>query len=233
MKKRVYLMGAIIATCLNIARAQEENIVELDLNTDTLTSTQGADIKYGNMKMKAFNLRRDEAENKVYSPEKIFIEVDGELGKLEVDTESAVVTLDGENGEFSKTFGAVEVGKLTGAEVPNDKIYFGGKSVEYKNSNIYIKNGWATTDPSIVQTRNPDLAGYHFLSNSIEIEPDKQMTLRGSDLYIGKTDIIPFNLPWFRVNIRKDSMVPLFPTIGTEDECGISRIFNRKMGKLV
>ena len=222
MKRRVYLMGAIIATCLNIARAQEDNIVELDLNTDTLTSTQGADIKYGNMKMKAFNLKRDEAENKVYSPEKIFIEVDGELGKLEVDTESAVVTLDGENGEFSKTFGSVEVGKLTGAEVPNDRIYFGGKSVDYKNNNIYIKNGWATTDPLILKTRDPNLVGYHFLSNSIEIEPDKQMTLKGSDLFIGKTDITPFTLPWFRVNIRRDSMVPLFPTIGTEDEYGIN-----------
>ncbi|MGN0942920.1 hypothetical protein, partial [Fusobacterium varium] len=62
--------------------------------------------------------------------------------------------------------------------------------------------------------------GYHFLSKEIIVEPDKQLTLKGSDLYLGDRDIFPFSIPWYRVNIRQDSEVPLFPEWGTKDYYG-------------
>ncbi|MGL5950883.1 MAG: hypothetical protein ACRCZH_05645, partial [Cetobacterium sp.] len=61
---------------------------------------------------------------------------------------------------------------------------------------------------------------YHFQSDNISIEPDKQITFRNSDLYLGSTDIIPFTLPWYRGNIRRGSKVPLFPSFGTEEDYG-------------
>ncbi|MDQ9831368.1 hypothetical protein RFX70_21545, partial [Acinetobacter baumannii] len=52
------------------------------------------------------------------------------------------------------------------------------------------------------------------------VEPDKQLTLKGSDFYMGSSDIFPFSLPWYRLNIREGSKVPLFPEWGTKDYYG-------------
>ena len=53
-----------------------------------------------------------------------------------------------------------------------------------------------------------------------EVEPDKQITLKKSDLFIGATDVMPFTFPWFRANIRSGSTVPLFITIQSKDDYG-------------
>lgn len=86
--------------------------------------------------------------------------------------------------------------------------------------NLYINNGWLTTDYNVAETGDPEQTGYHFLSKEIIVEPDKQLTLKGSDLYLGDRDIFPFSIPWYRVNIRQDSEVPLFPEWGTKDYYG-------------
>lgn len=65
------------------------------------------------------------------------------------------VALDGSEGTFYNNFGYLEVGKITGAEKPNDRIYFGGEKVEYRENKIYINDGWLTTDYNINETRNP------------------------------------------------------------------------------
>ena len=52
------------------------------------------------------------------------------------------------------------------------------------------------------------------------VEPDKQITLKKSDLFIGSRDVMPFTFPWFRANIRSGSTVPLFITIQSDDDYG-------------
>lgn len=197
-----------------------DNEVDIDLNNDTIISTDGVNVRYGALKLKVFNARRDKMANRAYINGDFFMEADDPTGKLKIDSRDGVFSLDGDYGIFGKTFGYLEVGQATGAEKPNDKIYFGGENTEYKNGNVYIKNAWFTTDPKIIRDINPMETGYHLSSELMTIEPDKQITFKNSDLYIGTRDIIPFTFPWYRVNIRQGSTVPLFPMWGTDDDYG-------------
>lgn len=114
----------------------------------------------------------------------------------------------------------MEVGKVTGAEAPNDKIYFGGEKTKFDNGIVLLKNAWFTTDPKVNENRDLDGLGYYLQSDRIKIEPDKQVTLTGSDLFIMDHDVMPFTFPWYRFNIRQGSEVPLFPMWGDEDDYG-------------
>lgn len=194
--------------------------VELDLLTDTITSQNGVNLKYGNLKLKVFNLRRDKEENRVYLKDNLIAQVEQPTGVLKIESKEGDVSLDGNQGVFYDNFGYLEIGKVTGGEAPNDKIYFGGKVFDYNNGKLFINNGWITTDYNVAESGDPDKAGYHFLSKEIIVEPDKQLTLKGSDFYMGSSDIFPFSLPWYRLNIREGSKVPLFPEWGTKDYYG-------------
>jgi len=41
-----------------------------------------------------------------------------------------------EKGEFYNSFAYINVAKMTGAEAPNDKIYFGSPYIKYENEKI-------------------------------------------------------------------------------------------------
>lgn len=194
--------------------------VELDLLTDTVTSQNGVNVKYGNLKLKVFNLRRDKENNRAYLKDNLIAQVEQPTGTLKIESTDGDVSLDGTQGVFYNNFGYLEIGKITGGEAPNDKIYFGGKVFDYNNGKLFINNGWITTDYNVAETGDPNKAGYHFLSKEIIVEPDKQLTLKGSDFYMGDSDIFPFSLPWYRLNIREGSEVPLFPEWTTKDYYG-------------
>ncbi|MEF9932952.1 MAG: hypothetical protein RR191_03155 [Cetobacterium sp.] len=200
--------------------AYDDNEVEIDLNNDTLISKDGVNLKYGTLKMKAFNARRDRVANRAYLTGPFFMEADEPTGKLKIDARDGEFNLDGTEGSFGKSFGYLEVGQVTGAEKPNDRLYFGGEKSEYLNGKVFIRNAWFTTDPAIIANANPFETGYHLASDLITIEPDKQVTFHNSDLFIGESDIIPFKLPWYRFNIRQGSTVPLFPMWGSDDDYG-------------
>lgn len=221
MKKRIYLIASLVLVgFMTKANAESNNEVDIDLNNDTLISTEGVNVKYGQLKLKAFDLKRDEKANEAYINGDFFIEANDPTGTLKVDSRNGIFSLDGNKGSLGKTMGYLEVGKVTGAEAPNDKIYFGGESSTYDQGTVYLKNAWFTTDPKIARVKNPLEVGYHLQSDLITVEPDKQITFKNSDLFIGNKDVLPFTIPWYRVNIRKGSTVPLFPSWGTDKDLG-------------
>lgn len=226
MKRKIYLILALMVVAITSLKAATEiaedtqNEVEIDLNSNTMTSTDGVNVRYGSLKLKAFEVRVDRERNRAYVPGEFFLEADEPTGKLKIDSSNGEFDTEGNTGSFGKSFGYLEVGQITGAEKPNDRIYFGGDKTEYLNGKTYLRNAWFTTDPKIIETRNPSEVGYHLQSDTIIIEPDKQVTFRNTDLFIGNTDIIPFSLPWYRFNIRQGSEVPLFPSWGSDDDYG-------------
>lgn len=195
--------------------------VEIDLINNTMKSNNGLNLKQGDLELKAYDLKRDIERNRAYVNGELQTLFSNEMGDISLQSlKGGDVSLDGTDGTFYNNFGYLEVGKITGAEKPNDRIYFGGDKVEYRDNKIYINDGWLTTDYHINKTRNPNDAGYHFLSENMIIEPEKQITLKNSDFYIGDESKLPFRFPWFRANIRQGSMVPLFPEWGDDDYYG-------------
>ncbi|WP_319369965.1 hypothetical protein [uncultured Ilyobacter sp.] len=237
MKKRIALAAFIIA-CIHtfgqenlygesvyqgissdkILGATDE--VEIDLGSETVKSEDGVNLQYGNLKMKVYELQRDKEKNTVTANGDVIIEFQegGAQGKIE--TRDAVVSLDGDYARFYDSKGYLKVGVLTGAEAPSDRIYFGGETTEYRGGNLILSNAWFTTDPKITQSEDINDAGYHLGTKEIVIEPDKQVVFRDTDLYIGGKDVLPFTVPWYAVNIRSGSEVPLFPMWGSDDDYG-------------
>lgn len=215
------------ATQIELKKEREGSIlagtdeVEIDLLNNTLTSKNGLNLKQGDLELKAYDIRRDIENNRAYINGELQTLFSNEVGDLSLQSlKGGEVDLDGNDGVFYNNFGYLEVGKVTGATKPNDRVYFGGDKIEYKDKKIFINDGWVTTDYSINESKNPNEAGYHFLSQNIIIEPDKQITLKNSDFYIEDESKLPFRFPWYRVNIRQGSKVPLFPQWGSDDYYG-------------
>lgn len=215
------------ATQIELKKEREGSIlagtdeVEIDLINNTLTSKNGLNLKQGDLELKAFNIKRDLEKNRAYVNGELQTLFSNQVGDLSLQSlKGGDVSLAGTDGVFYDNFGYLEVGKVTGAEKPNDKIYFGGDKIEYRDNTIFINDGWLTTDFNINKTKNPNDAGYHLLSENMIIEPDKQITLKNSDFYLGDESKLPFAFPWYRVNIRQGSKVPLFPQWGSDDYYG-------------
>ncbi|MGL4538226.1 MAG: hypothetical protein ACRCUD_03890, partial [Cetobacterium sp.] len=178
MKRKIYLILALMVVAMSSLKAATEiaedtqNEVEIDLNSNTMTSTDGVNVRYGSLKLKAFEVRVDRERNRAYVPGEFFLEADEPTGKLKIDSSNGEFDTEGNTGSFGKSFGYLEVGQITGAEKPNDRIYFGGDKTEYLNGKTYLRNAWFTTDPKIIETRNPSEVGYHLQSDTIVIEPD-------------------------------------------------------------
>ncbi|MGL4999182.1 MAG: hypothetical protein ACRC5T_09465 [Cetobacterium sp.] len=226
MKRKIYLILALMVVAVTNLKAEIQNSediqneVDIDLNSNTMTSIDGVNVRYGSLKLKAFEVRVDRDKNKAYVPGEFFLEVDEPTGKLKIDSSNGEFDTEKNIGNFGKSFGYLEIGQVTGAEKPNDRIYFGGNKTEYLDGKTYLRDAWFTTDPKIIETRNPAEVGYHLQSDTIVIEADKQVTFKNTNLLIGQTDIIPFSLPWYRFNIRQGSEVPLFPSWGSDDDYG-------------
>ena len=231
MKKKIYLLLALMLVCMKALsedkvvesksdKKSTETEVEISLDNENVTSTNGIDIIYGNNKFKVFNVRRDEPKNRMYIDGDFTIDSYQPMGDIRMESKDGVALLDGSKAIFGQSFGYMEVGKVTGAEAPNDKIYFGGEKTKFDNGIVLLKNGWLTTDPKVNTNRDLTRLGYYLQSERIKIEPDKQVTLTGSDLFIQDHDVIPFTFPWYRFNIRQGSEVPLFPMWRDEDDYG-------------
>lgn len=231
MRKKIYLLLALMLVCMKALSEDEilgkksdkqdtETEVEISLDNENLTSTNGIDILYGDNKFKVFNVRRDEPKNKMYIDGKFTLDSYQPTGDIRIESRDGVALLDGTEATFGKSFGYMEVGKVTGAEAPNDKIYFGGESTEFNRGVVSLKNAWFTTDPKVNDHRDLKGLGYYLQSDEIKIEPNKQVTLTDSDLFIQDHDVMPFTFPWYRFNIRQGSEVPLFPVWGDEDDYG-------------
>lgn len=225
--EKIPLVAEIPDSGIELKKEREGSIlagtdeVEIDLVNNTLKAKDGINLKQGDLEIKAYDIRRDVEKNRAYINGEFQTLFSNEVGDLSLQSlDGGEVALDGSEGTFNKNFGYLEVGKITGADKPNDRVYFGGDRIEYKDNKIYINNGWLTTDYHINETRDPNDAGYHFLSENIIIEPEKQLTLKNSDFYIKDESKLPFRFPWFRTNIRQGSQVPLFPEWGSDEYYG-------------
>ncbi len=199
-------------------RAEE---VDIDLNTNTITSEKGIVLKQANMKTKVHTMQRDTKAGKAYYRDGMIAQIDNETGKIKIESQEGEANTTGEEAHFYKNFGYLEVAPVTGAEVPNDRVYFGSDHIFYRNEKLYIEKAWLTTDFKIINhVQNPKEVDYHIFSNQMVIEPDKQLTIYDSNLYFGRNKLSPIAFPWFRLNIRKDSKIPLFPTWNEKDYYG-------------
>lgn len=204
----------------NTVTANSEEVV-VDLNTNTLTAESGISVKSNNISGLFYNLERDPKTEVIKFSNSALVNLDQSTGNIKIETESGSLDRLKEKGEFYNNFAYINVAKTTGAEAPNDKVYFGSPYVKYEDEKISYRDGWITTDFKIVNFQDsPKKAGYHIFSKNADIEPDKQITLYDSTLFIKDKDILPFNIPWFRANIRKNSKVPLFPTFTSSDDYG-------------
>lgn len=231
MKKKMYLLLALML--IGMKALSEEKIIEkvsdnksketeieISLDNETVTSTNGIDIVYGPNRFKVFDIRRDTAANRMYIDGDFTLDSYQPTGDIRIESQNGVALLDGTKAVFDTTFGYMEVGKVTGAEAPNDRVYFGGERAKFDNGVVLLKNAWFTTDPKVNTNRDLTDLGYYIRSKKIKIEPDKQVTFTGSDLFIQDFDVMPFTLPWYRFNIRQGSEVPLFPVWGDEEDYG-------------
>ena len=194
--------------------------IEIDLSNNRAVAPDGINLHYGIMRVKAFDMRRDTEKDRVYFENFLLAEIDESLSKIKVEAKKGEISENGNRGVFEDIFGYVEVGPITGAEAPNDKIFFGGQRADYKEGVVIIEKAWITTDHNVSETSQREDSGYHLLSDIIIVDSDKQITLKRSDLFIGQRDVLPFNFPWYRVNIRSGSEVPLFPTWTTDTYYG-------------
>ena len=224
MKKRYYLILALALIGMKSLGNQNtnpaENEVEIDLNSGQIQATQGLDINYGDATLKVFDATRDEKKEKFFINDDFVLSTDRFSGNFRIEAKSAELSTNSKDGVFGESFSWFEVGDVTGAEKPNDKIYFGGKKTIYKDDIIKVEDAWLTTDPKVNTNRDRKDLGYYLTLDSILIEPDKQITLKGADLYIQDFDVMPYKFPWFRFNIRNGSKVPLFPEWGTDEDYG-------------
>lgn len=225
MKRKSLLFFILAILSLNSYSEKitsETDEVVIDLNNNTLVAENGVAVTNGNIHGLFYNLERDPVTESIKFKDNALINIVQESGNIKIETETGTVDRLQEKGEFYNNFAYINVAKSTGAEAPNDKIYIGSPYIKYENENIYMKDGWFTTDFSIINNpKEPMRAGYHLFSKDTLIEPDKQITFKDTNLFIGKRDIIPFDFPWFRVNIRQGSLVPLFPTLTSTDDYGV------------
>jgi hypothetical protein len=194
--------------------------IEIDFSQDIIKAAEGVNLNYQGMKVKAFKVRRDQKENKIYIDDYFISEREDVFGKVKIEAKNGEISVNGDEGTFYNAFGYIDLSKITLAEQPNTRVYFGGDKIEYKNGEIVLRNGRITTDFKVAETSEFTRAGYHFLSESIVIIPDKHITLRNSDFYKGSKDRTPFTFPWYRMNIRGGSEVPLFPKWTTDSYYG-------------
>ena len=225
--KRKFIFLLILSAIIINSNSYSENAtadsdeVVIDLNDNTMTSERGVVVTNGNMKGLFYKLQRDPITGEITFTNNALMNISQPTGNIKIETEGGKVSQKDEKGEFYNSFAYINVAKMTGAEAPNDKIYFGSPYIKYENEKIYAKDAWVTTDFNIVNfQKEPQKAGYHIFSSDVIVEPDKQITLKKSDLFIGSRDVMPFTFPWFRANIRSGSTVPLFITIQSDDDYG-------------
>ena len=187
--------------------------VEVDLNTNTMTSKEGVVLKQSNMKTKVHTVQRDTEKGMTYYRDGVIAQVDSPSGALKMESEEGNANSNTQEANFYKNFGYLEVSAATGAEAPNDRIYFGSEHIQYRDDKIFVDRPWITTDfKAINHEKNPNEIDYHILSRQMIVEPDKQLTIYDSNLYLKDKKILPVEFPWFRMNIRSGSKVPLFLT---------------------
>ena len=183
--KRKFIFLLILSAMIINNRAYSENAtadsdeVVIDLNDNTMTAERGVVVTNGNMKGLFYRFQRDPVTGEITFTNNALMNISQPTGSIKIETEGGKVSQKDEKGEFYNSFAYINVAKMTGAEAPNDKIYFGSPYIKYEDEKIYAKDAWVTTDFNIVNfQKEPQKAGYHLFSSDVLVEPDKQITFR-------------------------------------------------------
>ncbi len=208
-----------------VIKANSDEVL-IDLNKNKVTAKEGISLSEGGVSGLFYEFERNPKTKEIKFSNEALVNIGQKSGNIKIQTEKGKISPEDKEGEFYETFAYINVAKTTGAEAPNDKIYFGSPYIKYENENIYAEDTWLTTDFKVVNFyKMPEKAGYVLKSKKMNIEPDKQITLYNTNLFVNKKDVTPFSFPWFRVNIRKDSKVPLFPTFSSSYDYGFETMW--------
>ncbi|MEI6855943.1 hypothetical protein [Psychrilyobacter sp.] len=199
------------------AAISSESLV-IDTKNDTLTAEGGVKFQYQGLKLQAFGFKRDKKSNIVTATGDVRIEMGDGSNQARIDSPKTLLSLDSSILKYYDSISYMEVGAVTGAETPNDRIYFGGEVGEYNKEAFTLKNAWFTTDFNILETGNYKKGGYYLESTKLKIIPDNKAEFQDIDLYISGHKVGWF--PWYAVNIRQGSEVPLFPVWGDSTDYG-------------
>jgi len=199
------------------AAISSENLI-IDTKNDTLTADGGVKFKYQGLKLQAFGFKRDKDSNIVTATGDVRIEMGDGSNQARIDSQKTLLSLDSSILKYYDSISYMEVGSVTGAVAPNDRIYFGGEVGEYNEEAFTLKNAWFTTDFSILETGDYKKSGYYLETKKLKIVPDNKAEFQDIDLYISGHKVGWF--PWYAVNIRQGSKVPLFPVWGDSTDYG-------------
>ncbi|MGB6128736.1 MAG: hypothetical protein WBG30_08300 [Psychrilyobacter sp.] len=199
------------------AAISSESLV-VDTKNDTLTADGGVKFKYQGLKLQAFGFKRDKNSNIVTATGDVRIEMGDGSNQARIDSQKTLLSLDSSILKYYDSISYMEVGSVTGAVAPNDRIYFGGEVGEYTKEAFTLKNAWFTTDFSILETGDYKKGGYYLETKKLKIVPDNKAEFQDIDLYISGHKVGWF--PWYAVNIRQGSKVPLFPVWGDSTDYG-------------
>ena len=202
----------------NDGAAISSDSLTLDTKNDSLTAEGGVKFKYQGLKLQAFGFDRDKDSNIVTAKGDVRIEMGEGNNQSRIDSKKTLLSLDSSTMKYYDSFSYMEVGTITGAVAPNDRIYFGGEVGEYNSDSFSLKNAWFTTDFSILDTGDYKQGGYYLSSKKLDIIPDNKATFNDVSLYIHNHKVGWF--PWYAVNIRQGSLVPLFPEWGNKTDYG-------------
>jgi hypothetical protein len=199
------------------AAISSESLV-IDTKNDTLTADGGVKFQYQGLKLQAFGFKRDKESNIVTATGDVRIEMGDGSNQARIDSHKTLLSLDSSILKYYDSVSYMEVGAVTGARAPNDRIYFGGEVGEYNEEAFTLKNAWFTTDFSILETGDYKKGGYYLEAKKLKIVPDNKAEFQDVDLYINDYKVGWF--PWYAVNIRQGSKVPLFPEWGDKTDYG-------------
>lgn len=194
-----------------------ENLV-IDTKNDTLTANGGVKFQYQGLKLQAFGFKRDKESNIVTATGDVRIEMGDGSSQVRIDSPKTLLSLDSNTLKYYDSTSYMEVGTTTGAVAPNDRIYFGGEVGEYSNDIFTLKNAWLTTDFNFLKTGDYKTGGYYLETKKLKIIPDNKAEFKDVNLYVNNSKV--GWIPWYAVNIRKDSKVPLFPIWGNDTDHG-------------
>ena len=192
--------------------------ITIDTKNNSIKSKDGIKLQSNELKLQAQGFERDTESDLITTNGDVQVSMNEGPNEVRIDSKKMLLSPNNNSLKYYDSVSYMEVGNITGAEAPNTRIYFGGAVGESNDDAFSLKNAWFTTDFQIVDTKDYKKGGYYLLSNKLNIIPDNKAEFQNVELYIQDKRVGWF--PWYAVNIRQGSEVPLFPEWGDDSDYG-------------
>lgn len=212
----LFLLASITFSQENIGQSSSSDEVIIDLKDERITAEGGVNFKFDNIRLKAYEIERDAEDNIVEAKKDVIAQIEDDNVDLKFETGALKLDLDEKKFYFQDGIGRLKVD--TGAEAPDDSIYFGGRQGEGTETKVVVKDAWMTTTRKVLEVEDPKDAQYHVSSAEIVVEPSEKASFHNNKLYVQDTPVVW--LPWYAINLRPGSEVPLFPIVGSDEDYG-------------